>query len=306
MSYLKNIVTFGAHGRIERKVEEFEGLKQDYESLYLRMETRRKEIDKTLENVIHVKVNAVKSLGKINKISKNLKTKDREFIYRNTRNEYETVNFKQIDQTISAGQIAMSATKGISVGVGTALGAWALASTFGTASTGAAIVGLSGAAATNATLAWFGGGAVAAGGGGIAAGTAVIGGIIAIPAIALLGVFNHLNANKKINEIELEMKKIIEYLDQMQSNLLKMDLIDKRSEELIISIATAKKVFEIELEKTLRKLNRFVLLSRMIRWIRKNIFNRNYYSESDLKKIAYIGGIASDFAIIIDTPIFED
>lgn len=45
----------------------------------------------------------------------------------------------------------------------------------GTASTGTAIASLSGVAATNATLAWLGGGALAAGGGGMAAGTAVLG-----------------------------------------------------------------------------------------------------------------------------------
>lgn len=50
---------------------------------------------------------------------------------------------------------------------------WA-ATTFGTASTGTAISTLSGAAATNAALAWIGGGALAAGGGGTAAGTALL------------------------------------------------------------------------------------------------------------------------------------
>ena len=50
----------------------------------------------------------------------------------------------------------------------------AIATTFGTASTGAAIASLSGAAATNAALAWIGGGALAAGGGGMAAGNALL------------------------------------------------------------------------------------------------------------------------------------
>ncbi|MGN0194433.1 MAG: hypothetical protein ACI39G_04935 [Pseudoramibacter sp.] len=49
-----------------------------------------------------------------------------------------------------------------------------VATTFGTASTGAAISSLSGAAATNAALAWLGGGAAAAGGGGMAAGNALL------------------------------------------------------------------------------------------------------------------------------------
>ena len=67
---------------------------------------------------------------------------------------------------------------GVAAGVGVAaLGpsaAMAVATTFGTASTGAAISALSGAAATNAALAWLGGGAIAAGGGGMAAGSTLL------------------------------------------------------------------------------------------------------------------------------------
>ena len=51
----------------------------------------------------------------------------------------------------------------------------ALATTFGTASTGVAISSLSGAAATNAVLAWIGGGTIAAGGGGMALGGTILG-----------------------------------------------------------------------------------------------------------------------------------
>jgi hypothetical protein len=306
MSFLKNLVTFGAHGRIERKLEEFEDLKDQYESLYSRMEAKREEVNRTLQRVIKTKVHAVKSLRKIQKISKNIKDRDRDFIYRSIGNEYETVDFHHIDETISAGQIAMSATKGLSAGVGTALGAWALVSTFGTASTGAAIVGLSGAAATNATLAWFGGGALAAGGGGAMAGTAVLGGIVAIPALAIFGVFNHLSANKKIAEIEREMNKILRYIDEMEANLLKLELIEERSEELITAIDKAREVFEHELNRTLRELNRIPVLSRLIRWTRKKLLRLNYYSQADVAKIGYIGGIATDFAVLIDTPVFED
>lgn len=49
-----------------------------------------------------------------------------------------------------------------------------VATTFGTASTGTAISTLSGAAASNAAMAWLGGGALAAGGGGTAAGGALL------------------------------------------------------------------------------------------------------------------------------------
>lgn len=78
--------------------------------------------------------------------------------------------------------VARGAGAGVAAGVaaggavaafgGTAL--TALAMSIGTASTGATIAGLSGAAATNAVLAWLGGGAIAAGGAGIAGGEALL------------------------------------------------------------------------------------------------------------------------------------
>lgn len=67
---------------------------------------------------------------------------------------------------------------GIGAGVAVAaLGpsaAMGIATTFGVASTGTAISALSGAAATNAALAWLGGGTLALGGGGMAAGNAFL------------------------------------------------------------------------------------------------------------------------------------
>jgi hypothetical protein len=91
-------------------------------------------------------------------------------------------------------EIAMKAGEIVGGGLG-ALGSGALASvaayggamTFGAASTGTAIGSLSGVAATNATLAWLGGGSLATGGMGIAGGMAVLGGLVAGPALLVGG-----------------------------------------------------------------------------------------------------------------------
>ena len=87
-----------------------------------------------------------------------------------------------------------------------------IATTFGTASTGAAISTLSGAAATNAALAWLGGGALAAGGGGIVQGTAFLAlagpvgmGIAGASLLASIVLFSRkkvLNNKDKNQEIE--------------------------------------------------------------------------------------------------------
>ena len=77
----------------------------------------------------------------------------------------DETSFKELKQL---GNFAVNVAGGAAVGaVGgalTAFGAYSAAMTFASASTGTAIATLSGAAATNATLAFFGGGSLAAGG----------------------------------------------------------------------------------------------------------------------------------------------
>ena len=68
------------------------------------------------------------------------------------------------------------------------LAAYGSVGALASASTGTAIAGLSGAAATNATLAWLGGGSLAAGGLGMAGGAAVLGGIVAAPVLLVGGL----------------------------------------------------------------------------------------------------------------------
>ncbi len=112
----------------------------------------------------------------------------------------------------------------ISVGVGSltggsmAVGAWSLVSIFGSASTGAAISGLSGVAATNATLAWFGGGALATGGAGMAGGMTVLGGIVAVPLVYVAAKSTHKKAKQiedakvKVEESIVAVSKELEFL----------------------------------------------------------------------------------------------
>ncbi|MCB9585075.1 MAG: hypothetical protein H6718_06740 [Polyangiaceae bacterium] len=109
-----------------------------------------------------------------------------------------------------------TAASGIAAGVGVAAfgptAAMAVATTWGTASTGTAIAALSGAAQTSAALAWLGGGATAAGGGGMAAGQAflalagpvgwTIGGVAIAGGVALTHVRNGRIAKEATDEAE--------------------------------------------------------------------------------------------------------
>lgn len=73
---------------------------------------------------------------------------------------------------------------------------------FASASTGTAIASLSGVAATNATLAWFGGGALTAGGLGMAGGTLVLGGIVVGPVLAAAGLIMNAKAGENLASAE--------------------------------------------------------------------------------------------------------
>lgn len=124
---------------------------------------------------------------------------------------------------------------GTSLGVGLAtLGptaAMGIATTFGVASTGTAISALSGAAATNAALAWLGGGALAAGGGGMAAGDALLAlaGPVGwtIAGLALVGsgflYWKSLSDKKKLEQLFL----LVSERDQKAYNLAIVELKER-------------------------------------------------------------------------------
>ncbi len=98
------------------------------------------------------------------------------------RKDYQMV----VDTSLGLGTGAAS-------GAALAFGAYNGTMLLAKASTGTAIYSLSGAAATNATLAWLGGGSIASGGGGIALGTTVLGAMAMGPALAIAG---HIMGNK--------------------------------------------------------------------------------------------------------------
>lgn len=76
---------------------------------------------------------------------------------------------------------------GLASGAMLTFGTYGAVGTLATASTGTAISALSGVAASNATLAWLGGGTIASGGFGIAGGMVALGGIAIAPLLAIGG-----------------------------------------------------------------------------------------------------------------------
>lgn len=189
-----------AISRLKSAEEEYARLGKNANDKAIELYTYRKSAAlqiKRVEEYINTLANTPKEFLKD---VENVRLNIREF---NKAIEIEEENSKA---NIKGGSVAAGgiATGGAIAALGPTA-AMAIATTFGTASTGTAISALSGAAATNAALAWLGGGAVAAGGGGMAAGNAILAlagpvGWTAAAVFAIGGGLLAYNKNKKAAE----------------------------------------------------------------------------------------------------------
>jgi hypothetical protein len=129
--------------------------------------------------------------------------------------------------------VAQSLLKGVPSGMAAgamaAFGAYGGTMMFGTASTGAAIASLNGVAAINATLAFLGGGALAAGGGGVALGVAVFGGVMLGPAIAVLGIFMDAQASAHLDRSYIDLEKVCKACEEIKSAIAVCGAIEERA-----------------------------------------------------------------------------
>ena len=182
---------------------------------------------------------------------------------------------------------------GVGAGALAAFGAYSATMTFAAASTGTAIASLSGVAATNATLAFLGGGSLAAGGLGMAGGMAVLGGLVAGPALAVMG-FVALGASSK-------------KLDDAYSNLAEAGKISEELETLRVATNAIRRRAQM-FERLLIRVDS--LYSEAIDNLEEviNEFGTDYgsYSEDAKKVVASNIKLTQTIKAILDTPILTD
>lgn len=148
--------------------------------------------------------------------------------------QYLHIDKKEFGELREMENVVLSLTGGLTAGVTggalAAFGAYSAAGTFATASTGTAISTLSGAAASNATLAFFGGGSLATGGLGMAGGTAVLGGLVAGPALLVMGVILGARAGKAVEDAKMNAAEANVACEQLETGALQCVAIRRRTD----------------------------------------------------------------------------
>lgn len=198
------------------------------DSLNNARENTKRELVELGEIKVGVFKNQIKHVVDVTNARARLANQGKSYSKLSIKDGFTKDELKQCEKIIAELDMA-DAGSGIVAGLGTgallsvgAYGAVASGAIGAVASTGAAIGGLSGAAATNATLAWLGGGALSAGGFGVAGGMVALGGIVAAPVLAIGGFIMASKAEEAVSDARAyraEVDKAVADMEFMQSNL---------------------------------------------------------------------------------------
>ncbi|QHD86031.1 hypothetical protein GR168_12055 [Gordonia sp. JH63] len=133
---------------------------------------------------------------------------------------------------LSAAEWVRGVISSVATGVGTSAATTSAISSFGVASTGAAISGLSGAAAESATLAWLGGGALAAGGGGVALGALALNFVTFGPGLLAAGFVINGKGKKASTQAREYQAKIAVEIEKLSVADSALTAVEARVDEL--------------------------------------------------------------------------
>lgn len=185
------------------------------------------------------------------------------------------------------------AVAGATGGALVAFGAYGAAQAFACASTGTAIASLSGAAASNATLAFFGGGSLAVGGLGMAGGAVVLGTIVAAPTLLIMGVIADIAAKKDLENAHINQENVKQIIAELSIAGLRCAQIRRRIyiyENLLSSLDA-----------------RFMpLLFKMEDIVNNEGFDYLKYSNNSKKVIASTACTAVSIKAILDKTVLDD
>lgn len=279
-TFILDVFTIGGHGRLKDARALYE---QHYFSYALAF---NKSID--LRISIH---NQLNSIGEYTYFILNELEESRKLLNRPQKkgfNNHQVIKYnKASDNVFQLKSIATTKAntgvillQGSTLGGLAAVGSWTLVSLLGTASTGTAIASLSGIAAHNAILAWFGGGALVAGGGGMAVGTLTLGAIVAVPIV----IFSAYKTHSKASEIEVQINELIPESNKIALMNKELTEIDKIIHEQVINL---KKQYE-KIRSINEQVNNMIYPNGAVSKIKRNIeafFQQDFYTKQEASEL---------------------
>ncbi len=225
---------------------------------------------------------------------KNVDFKDSEGLDELKKMHIDEQDFVEMRSLVNfAGSLAGGAVAGTAGGALAAFGAYGAAQALAFASTGTAISALSGAAATNATLAFFGGGSLAAGGLGMAGGTAVLGGLVAGPALMVMGLVAGNAAKKNLEKAYTNKAEAIQIASQLNVAGLQCETIRRRTYMFYNLLARLDTYF-------------LPLIYKMEDIVTTEGDDYKAYSVDSKKIIASCASVAVSVKTVLDTPLLTD
>lgn len=225
---------------------------------------------------------------------KNVDFKDSEGLDELKKMHIDEQDFVEMRSLVNfAGSLAGGAVAGTAGGALAAFGAYGAAQALAFASTGTAISALSGAAATNATLAFFGGGSLAAGGLGMAGGTAVLGGLVAGPALMVMGLVAGNAAKKNLEKAYTNKAEAIQIASQLNVAGLQCETIRRRTYMFYNLLARLDTYF-------------LPLIYKMEDIVVNEGEDYRAYSTDSKKVIASCASVAVSVKTVLDTPLLTD
>ena len=225
---------------------------------------------------------------------KNVDFKDSEGLDELKKLHFDEKDFVELRAMVSfAGSVAGGAVAGTAGGALVAFGAYGAAQALAFASTGTAIASLSGAAATNATLAFFGGGSLAAGGLGMAGGTVVLGGLVAGPALMVMGFVAGAVAKKNLDKAYTNRAEAIQIAEQLNTAALQCETIRRKTYMFYNLLARLDAYF-------------LPLIFRMEDNFKTEGDDYRQYSKEARQVVASCASIAITIKSVLDTPLLTD
>lgn len=263
-----------------------------------KLELQRERVSKSLENLGQIKLNIltnnVKDFVDTFEQIKNVDFQNTPGLEELENLHIDTKDFAELKKLGNfAIEVAGGVTAGAVGGALTALGAYGAASVLATASTGTAIATLSGAAATNATLAFFGGGSLAAGGLGMAGGAMVLGGLVAGPALLVMGLIVGAKTEEKLDKALENKAQADETVEYLKTASLQCSAIRRRSYLFYDLLAHIDSYFLPQIWK-------------MKEIIRNEGTDYRAYAPDSKKAIAIAASTACTIKSVLDVPILNE